>query len=164
MKPILLLLAFFPITTHAQISTKQEKVSIQIKYDRFRDETTVRAPLVVPSRNRLSLEILVSAVHPGREPASPKSVAFLVYSRGSFAYLSETQMILLIDGERVTLEGSSRLSSNVAFIPANLYLLKSIAEAKSVEGQISSVEFKVKPEQQRAIGRIAAYFSDAGFR
>lgn len=151
---LITLVLCLPVT--GQKPTKE--MQIEVKYDKFKDETTISTPHLRKLGRHLFFGLTVLATHPGQSVAQPIDVVFVVGSPRSF-YSSKSDMILLIDGARVTLEGESHLSLDTAAVTASLDLLKRIAEAQSVEGQIASIDFKLKPEDQQVIGKVWAYFS-----
>lgn len=162
----LVMLSLFSVSTLAQDNpkpTKEDKRQAEeekrsrpeIKYDKFKDETTITTPMVLVSDN---LGLKVIAIYQGQTITAPRFLELIVYSLNTFTHSRDTEMILLIDDERVVLKGRADYSSYLGFIPITLHTLKRIVGAKSVEGQIESVEFKLKPEHQKAIARITAYF------
>jgi len=85
----------------------------------------------------------------------------------SRSFESETTLIFLIDGERMRVDKVKRADVSysgdhyleILITPITIESLKRLGAAASVEGQLGSMEFKLKPEHQTAI-KIVGYFSD----
>lgn len=148
----------------------QKKDAPKISYDKFKDRTRIEtADLSIPLVNArgTSATLTVSASHPGTTPTPPVlgALNFSVYSRYGFTFDVETTLILLIDGERIQIEDvdchrflNAGPYVESAWAPVDLDTLKRIAKARTVEGQLGSVEFKIPAERQRAIAALVQYF------
>jgi len=183
MKPILLLLTLMTgiatgqipagstaRTTPSEVEHKatamrraaDEQPKLVVKYDRFRDETTVSlhldltpaATAETPYPNWFWVE--VAAIYPGRSPIEPKAIHIDFTTRlGGFDY--DRELIFLVDGKRFRL-GSMRGYSSAAggFIPYRTLLI--IANGSKVEGKAGFAEFELKEKEKAALKRFAQHF------
>lgn len=80
-----------------------------------------------------------------------------------YSYGDNVEMILLIDGDRVRLDGKALGYLMAGWRAAVIYIrpniLEYIAKAKVVEGQFGSLQFKLRPEDQEKIAAFVRYFA-----
>ena len=153
---------------------------IETKYDKFKDQTTVRlnpyyvqgtAPKLDPTAG---IEITASFVYAGQKlNAPPDIVSFGIVSASAdaFKYEQDRGLIALVDGERIDLGQMERedasykkypyVISNRYYVetlsaPIKYELFLKIANAKIVEMQIGKKEFKLKDEHLEALRDLAS--------
>jgi len=141
----------------------QSNEELKIKYDRFKDETTVGISLgkIEPGWGD-SVTHIIAATHPGQKPQVSSSTKFTwMITAPRIPPYGKTELILLVDEARIRLEGaaSSGGSSRVAMIPINLDTLRRVSNANVVEGQVGKSEFKLTPEDREKIATFLKYFA-----
>jgi hypothetical protein len=152
-----------------------QKGKLQVKYDRFKDLTTVTVPAMRLTGSVLrGLMATVIGTHDGERRAAPKEVGLLFFSFSDTTQFDDEtiSLIFLVDGERINASDVKRVERSYSsgsyhegvFAPMSAAMLKRLADAKSVEGQLGSIEFKLKPEYQAWIGEVADYFLAAETR
>jgi len=124
---------------------------IQVRYDKFKDVTTVTTMMGVGTVRHLSI-FTVAAMREGQSTASTPRF----YLSFSDIDDSDAKLILLIDGVRSTLTPAS----GTAIFPTDIEQLAKIGAANSVEGQVGSVEFALTPAQRAQMKRFVEYFHD----
>ena len=139
MKKLLpLFLLILAVTAAAQ--TKAPK-GFTVNYDKFKDRSTVYF-----DGYGVGVSESFGFLHDGQTLAADQSEFYLMFtgSRASctgFCFKSGTELILLIDGERVVAGTDSRLSDHVFFY-VKRDLIERLAAAKFVEYQVGRFEGK----------------------
>lgn len=146
------ILAVLPMATYGMSpqASKSPK-DIQVRYDKFKDVTTVTTMMGVGTVRHLSI-FTVAAMREGQSTASTPRF----YLSFSDIDDSDAKLILLIDGVRSTLTPAS----GTAIFPTDIEQLAKIGAANSVEGQVGSVEFALTPAQRAQMKRFVEYFHD----
>jgi hypothetical protein len=114
---------------------------LQVKYDKFKDETTVSYVRLNVVKTDLSM--IIAADYPGEKLAKDHDEFSLSFGCRAvcFSPSLSTKLIMLVDGERITLTPlSSRPSIDLAIFMLSRVQLKKLADAKLVEFQVGSYE------------------------
>lgn len=159
------------ITLLICVSVLGQKTIIKAEYDRFKDQTAVRGERQVISgikKRDFSMSMEIVARHPGKEPVAPEDVTLIFRCVAQYAYQfsAHPTLTFIVDNERVSVEEvncDGLLSPGpyqelvFAYVPLND--LTRLAKARTVEGQLGSIEFILTPQNQKAISEVLGYFS-----
>ncbi len=138
---------------------------IQKEYDRFTDQTTIKFTTATSKQNIIEGVKISLGVDLGfkgaTNPQNTEEIAILLvlsYRITADSQLGDTGLILLVDNTpidfgQLTVDHSStrKIGSLVTFTDAVLYTLisyetyKRLANAQTIEGRFSGVEFQVSP-------------------
>jgi len=140
----------------------QNNEELKIRYDRFKDETRVGISLGEHKAGwEDSITHVIAAIHPGQQKPHDSSKVFWMISAPRIPRYGKTELILLVDKDRIKFDGAIAGSgdSRFAAMTINLDVLRRISKAKVVEGQVAGVEFKLEPEDQKKIVTLVQYFA-----
>lgn len=143
------------ITSFAQTSTDK---NVEIKYDKFKDRTTVSLKLPIVNNPLQSEELylgMTSAFNGNKPTSIPDSVySFFLSVTKTKQYSLSHSWIVLADEERIRLgdgqylgEGGELKAAEVIIYSLSSENLKKIASAKKVEMQLGSKEFALTDSQ-----------------
>lgn len=123
---------------------------IEKKYDRFKDETTIKLKpqkLREIAKPREELRLSVEATHKGERAMRPKEVVWVFDSVSeSYVYRDEAEVIFIVDGKRINagtayeIEGfpSPNLIKTTLKLTASLDSFLSIAGGKVIEMRLAN--------------------------
>jgi len=136
-------------TTRADLRSKAQTTTI-IKYDRFKDRTTLSTPeLALERRARCDhLSFTAHASFDGkdlskRDPTIFTLSVWAVDTDGDD--ISGNELIILVDGTRISLQLIDPDDSIAVIIDEAT--LRVLATAKEIEGRVNGCEFKVLPRE-----------------
>jgi len=157
----------------ALVSLAQFNADLQIKYDESKDATSVTIDrdmwLFGTSGDGLQIKASGSYIGGTRTAASGLELKLLFFSTGTAWRFGpgDTSLLFLLDANRRISIAKVRQDYRelvgdhyFEFFSATIALedLGQIAEAKTVEGRLGSIEFALKAQHQRMLGRFVDYF------
>jgi hypothetical protein len=153
-------LATYGMPFQADKSTKdvEAKKDIEVQYDKFKDRTTVSTTITLSEVQDHLVGFSATAVREGQATASSSRFHLSIYT-SDIIDSDDAKLILLVDGVRSTLT-SPFSNPHGAVFPITIEQLTKIGAAKSVEGQMGSIEFALTPAQRAQLKRFVEYFQD----
>lgn len=162
---LLTLLLFSPQTPQDQIKTFRNHNRFSVKYDKFKDETTILVgPFFIGGTKAYfisgsKLYLYAAFSYPGQQrPASVKDFYLLFESRSrDWKFLRTRDIYAVADGERFTLGEASRdadvgrrsVSEDLAFtVPAEVFA--KFGKAEKLEVKLGTLELRLKDEHIEA--------------
>lgn len=170
------------VLASAAFAVAQDKSHLTIKYDKKKDETSVRlkqfriAPLILDNESRTSMplhqtELEVSYTYPGQTATGPVSDATFRFhvSASNYVFLKAQTAIVVLDNEggqgRAFALGTSDYKSRLEFnsvyletftVTAPAEALERIGKAKSLQIYLGPVGYSITDKQLELLKELAA--------
>jgi hypothetical protein len=145
-----------------------QKSRLEIKYDRFKDETTIRTPqMVIPGVANEHLSFSFAAAYPGRTKTQPETVTLEFLLEAPYAqFPDDAELILLVDGQRIKLGAITHVRDERRYgttyqagsFSATLDIITRVAHGSVIEGQLGPYEFRFLRQHMEGIRQLATYF------